>query len=597
MKRKNTVKAPYKKLDDVPYELTEPVLIRMQKLEKGLSFILQNLAGSKLTDDSAAKAAGYTTRYFLKAFRDHFGMPFQRYVTRLRIRQAARDIRNDHYPKGIGSKYGFSTLPSFTRAFRRELGISPREYYYGDYTIPDMPFPDDVEGLEVRLEYRSANAFAMQGIALPVPRGNDTYLMDALAFPFSEEGRVLVGETRNGMGNAADLQNSVETVKSNNLSDENRGGMVGIWWYDPSEQLRYLYGSIKERFDTVMLPEMRVKEIETIDSEQKGGRLPLVTQVIQGGNYAVFSYPRPADDSEIHLKSRILSRFIFKEWVPVNRKVTNTLGFTYEVFDDDRVYIYLPVQPGMEARSEIQETETIIERWARYIDEHIDDDLTTESLAYIAGYSTDNYRDIFQLYYGITPAEYVKSRRIFIQGQGADPKVHDDDEADVRAEIKIVPATRMLLREITSSKDETIKNDILGLIGYWFTHDFDELKDIEESLSKTDEELDKIYIWGSDPEYEAGRADYKYYIGCFPENKKANGIEGFKSEAISEGKYAMFSRHSESDVEDMEGTFVMLHRYAFGTWIQKHRARTDLTRRTFVVWRGKKLYFYVPIVG
>lgn len=169
MKRKNTVKAPYKKLDDVPYELTEPVLIRMQKLERGLSFILQNLVGDGLTDAAAAEAAGYTTRYYLKAFRDHFGMPFKRYVTKLRIRQAARDIRNDHYPKGIGSRYGFSTLPSFTRAFRREIGISPHDYYYDDYNIPDMPFPEDVEGLEVRLEYRPANAFVMQGTALPVP--------------------------------------------------------------------------------------------------------------------------------------------------------------------------------------------------------------------------------------------------------------------------------------------------------------------------------------------------------------------------------------------------------------------------------------------
>ena len=581
MKRKNTVKAPYKKLDDVPYELTEPVLIRMQKLERGLSFILQNLVGDGLTDAAAAEAAGYTTRYFLKAFRDHFGMPFKRYVTKLRIRQAARDIRNDHYPKGIGSRYGFSTLPSFTRAFRREIGISPREYYYGDYTIPDMPFPEDVEGLEVRLEYRPANAFVMQGTALPVPMGNDTYLMDALAFPFSEEGRVLVGETGNGK----------------NSANENQVCEIGIWWYDPSEQLRYLYGGIKERFDTVMLPEARVKAIEHIDGREKAEDFLLVTQVIQGGNYAVFSYPRPEDDSEINLKSRILSRFIFKEWVPVNQKVTNTLGFTYEVFDDDRVYIYLPLQPGMEARSEVQETETITERWARYIDEHIGDDLTTESLAYIAGYSTDNYRDIFQLYYGVTPAEYVKSRRRFIRGEGADPKTHDNDEADARSEIKSLPARQALLREITSSKDETIKNDILGLIGYWFTHDFDELKDIEGSLCKTDKEIDKIYIWGSDPEYEAGRADYKCYIGCFPGDENVKGIEGFKTESIPAGKYVIFYRHSESDIEDLEESFVVLHRYAFGTWIQKHRARTDLTRRTFVVWRGRKLYFYVPLVG
>ena len=584
MKRKNTVKVPYKKLDDVPYELTEPVLIRMQKLERGLSFILQNLDSKDLSEESAAAASGYSTRYFLKLFKEHFHMPFHRYVTRLCIRSAARDIRNEHYPKGIGEKYRFSTLPSFTRAFERELGISPRDFYYGEYTVPDMPFPEDVEGLKVRLEYMQTNAFSVDGLALPVPRGNDTYLMDSLAFPFSEDGMRAL--------NKAKIKQTAFTDPDNSL--------IGIWWYDPSEQLRYLFGRVRERFDTVMVPEQKVKSIERISAVGAGDMdTASVTQVIQGGNYAVFSYLRPADDRDIYLNSRILSRFIFKEWVPVNQKVTNTLGFTYECFDKERVYIYLPLQPGMEAGSKIEGSEPIIARWARYIDDHIDDDLTTESLACIAGYSTDNYRDIFQLYYGLTPSGYVKSRRAFIHGTGRDPRPHNvDDDSHIRIEIKTLPGVTALLNEITSSSDETIRNDILGLIGYWFTHDFDELKRVEESLVRTDGELDKVYIWGSTPEYTNGKADYKYYIGCFLKDETdADDTGNLHSEFIPGGKYAVFSRSDDMDVADLENYFVMLHRYAFGSWIQKHRARVDLSRRTFVIWRAKKLFFYVPIVG
>ena len=200
MKRKRSVKAPFKKLDDVPYELEEPVLIKMQKMEAGLKFILDNLDSPGLTIENAAKVAGFSKSYYVHAFKDYFGIPFSRFITKLRLRAAARDIRNDHYPKGVGEKYMFTRLPSFTRAFRREFGVSPKEFFYGYYIIPDMPFRDRVEGLDIKLEYKPCNAFSIEGFAAPAPRGNETYLMDSVAFPFTEKGESYFGiQNRGGL--------------------------------------------------------------------------------------------------------------------------------------------------------------------------------------------------------------------------------------------------------------------------------------------------------------------------------------------------------------------------------------------------------------
>lgn len=63
---------------------------------------------------------------------------------------------------------------------------------------------------------------------------------------------------------------------------------VGIWYYRPESGLEYVFGPIEERFDAISV-------LDTQTSEEDG----LLRVVVQGGRYAVFSYPRPEDDRDI----------------------------------------------------------------------------------------------------------------------------------------------------------------------------------------------------------------------------------------------------------------------------------------------------------
>lgn len=108
----------YKKMDDAPYKLNAAPLRSMQKMERALNFILNNLEVAELPSSEAAKQAGYEESYYLKAFRPYFGMPLQRFFAKLKLRKAAREIQEQNYPKQIGAKlggedaieYGASTL-------------------------------------------------------------------------------------------------------------------------------------------------------------------------------------------------------------------------------------------------------------------------------------------------------------------------------------------------------------------------------------------------------------------------------------------------------------------------------------------------------
>ena len=418
-----------------------------------------------------------------------------------------------------------------------------------------------------------------------------------------------------------------------------------------------------------MLPASRVKEIEKVGPVEGTADIQKVTQVIQGGNYAVFSYKRPEHARDIPLMSRILARYIFKEWVPVNRKMTDMLGFTYEIFDDERVYIHVPMLPGMDIGTELSEGDLNISGWAKYIDEHIKEDLTTESLARIAGYSPDNYRDVFQLYYGLTPSKYVLRRRLYLAreelekedkgsmtgqtgagfakqnnvgaaqtseevekiaksynftsyerlmelykeefGQGnacTDDNIvfsgssldlgdyYESNIDQIKVRIKRIGRARFVLNQITESSESGSRSGILGLVSYWLRNDFDDFERIKGSLVPDGNSFEKVYIWGDDPNYENGKASYSYYIGGIL-NEGEDVPERYVSEEILGGKYAVFSTRRDTDAHDIEGAFIMMHRMAFGTWLQKNRFRVDITKRTFVRWSHEKFYFYVPLVG
>lgn len=414
----------YIAMPDVPYELDRHSLVMMQKLERGLRYMLDNLLKHDMTMGEVAEHADYSPSYFKTAFARHFEMPFARFLMRLRMRQAARDIRSQHFPKGIPRRYGFANSASFSKAFSREIGISPRQFYKGNYDIPDMPMRKWLNGVPIALEYTVERAFTMCGALAPPPQGIQSFLMDSLALPYTGEYpqfNDILREEREVKAPPATAATPIVSATSETPAPlialvaratptplAPPGDYVGVWNYHPETGLNYVFGPVEERHDciSVLSP--------ALAAESGKQRV-----IVQGGRYAVFSYPRPASDDDIPLMQRMLSRFVFQEWIPMNGKVANTMGFTFERFTASRVYLYLPIVSGMDNSEKLRETRWGLAGWARHIDELIGNgiDLSTEALASLESYSEQNYIDVFSMYYGLTPLAYVRRRRLYLAGE------------------------------------------------------------------------------------------------------------------------------------------------------------------------------------
>ena len=502
----------YKPMADAPYELDSVKLKYMQKMERALDHILSHLDDLSLDIADCAEKAGLKSSYFVRAFRSYFGHPFGRYVSMLRLRQAAREIIDGAYPFEAGKKYGFASTQSFSKAFKKEFGLSPRNFQGGGYDVPDMPARLDIVGLTLSLEYREIDAIRVGGIVLDPPRGSETFMMDSCSLAFTDGCR------------RSEAFHQIVSGESET---------AGAWWFDPDEGLKYIFGKIKERYDTVYRTPLYDPQTSAHDV------------IFQGGNFAVWSYKRPADDADIPLLSRIMWRYVLREWVPENRKVPNRLRCTYELFTEDRVYMYLPLQSGFRVTDVLVPHQWGISNWTRYIDEHITDKLSLESLSFRENYSTQNYKDLFSMYYGITPTAYIRRRRIVLAmselehadngkeqrailrkyhftnretmdrlsveefGMSAEEvskafdAVENDSgakkrEADsIRCVMKALPERAALVRSVDKIEAGAIPTETVERIMYWLRNEFPDFFPVKTLFVSPEE---KIFIWGDDPE-------------------------------------------------------------------------------------------------
>lgn len=78
--------------------------------------------------DSIARQLHIDRRYLTRQFKASYGMPPQEYLMRLRLEKAALFLEQGYSVSDSACMAGFSDLPNFSRHFRRQYGVVPREY-------------------------------------------------------------------------------------------------------------------------------------------------------------------------------------------------------------------------------------------------------------------------------------------------------------------------------------------------------------------------------------------------------------------------------------------------------------------------------------
>ena len=108
--------------DTIPPKAEKPEL-----LDQAIGYIETNLS-KKLSLESAARALFVSPSTVSQTFRSKMGTSFYRWVTQRRLIAAKALIAEDIPLESVGAQVGFSDHSVFYRAFRKEYGISPRQY-------------------------------------------------------------------------------------------------------------------------------------------------------------------------------------------------------------------------------------------------------------------------------------------------------------------------------------------------------------------------------------------------------------------------------------------------------------------------------------
>lgn len=99
-----------------------------RRLRRVLDYIAANIEHD-ITLDNLARIAGYSSFHFARVFTLAMGVPPHRYISRTRLENAMAELAAGKLPLvEIALNAHFSSQASFTRAFHRVTGMTPKEY-------------------------------------------------------------------------------------------------------------------------------------------------------------------------------------------------------------------------------------------------------------------------------------------------------------------------------------------------------------------------------------------------------------------------------------------------------------------------------------
>lgn len=581
-------------------------------MEKALDYMQDNIQRKlSLKEVADAEGVNYNPAYFAEIFREYFDMPWKDYYIKLKMRAAARYIRRERVVTNITKQFGYSDFKSFMQNFRREIGMSPAEFLKSNGQIPDMPDRRQLCGVEIRTELVRKEDISITGIALYPPEPGTTF---------------------DRMENAAHAL----TCTSDWVSKLNGPPYIGIWTYDEKGLMYYCIGSFTEN--------------------SKDGRPDHVRQDISGGQYAVFSAARTGDDKKDTLISRMLVRYAMQEWRRVNDKDTNRQGYTYEVFDTDRLYLYLPLL-GSFGDNDHWTASMQASLCREYIDRNITEEIKINQYAKKNHYTERWLRDSFKNFYGMTPGRYIDSRRLKLAAReilaGEDSKeeilskyhfssmtsfarkfinyygvtyrdytepeitlpetipLYPDVEGQIRVRRVNLPAIRTALHPLTRYPEMTEVSDYPGLVTFWFTHEW--TWDDQGYNLKSTGEVDRIFLYDVHLFEQKEAANLPYPIGMVleeidpeqaegdnsPQTKKGPTMprvpKGYQERILQGGSYICFEPQFPCRSGHLLEIYQQMEAGIFLKWYYENQLIISTTKEKIIRYKDGKLSFYLPL--
>ena len=391
---------------------------------------------------------------------------------------------------------------------------------------------------------------------------------------------------------------------------ELKESFISIWWHDDSYTM--------EPYEAFFC-----KDMESVPED----KFPIC---VPGSEYAIVSLKHQKSDSLSEMAKDLIN-YVYGTWIPENDEKYNRFGYEFQCYEEGKVYFFIPILE--EEKQKPREAVYSIETWTKYIDEHIEMNITTTSLAQQFHYSETHFKRIFRYYYKMSVSDYIRKRRLQFAAEQIRKGVKCTEVAErfnfktyagfARAfhkEFNMTPADYAnnifeiidLAQYYKEYKDSFIVTfvemkdihmighsvleadgedaDLPAQVCYWLDKDFPCLQNTRFSCNKERRE-EKIALWYHVSEKE----NVDYILGPVVEGFGEDIPEEMIKVTVKGGKYAKFETNRTSDGDDLAETLRMFTRCAFYGWIKEHEELVDLSRITFERYIDNKIYLYLPI--
>ena len=571
-------------------------------MQDSINYIMEHLDGEITLQDLCSKA-NYSEAHFVKKFKEYYGQSWERFITMLRMRRAAKELLEDDISVSkLSEKYGFYGSNTFNKAFKREIGISPREFRKSRMNIPEMPIPETIHGKKLFRHYVRMEDKTVYGRAITLNKSvKDIDRLYDCAYP---------------------LEYRKDLFKFRGALDQ-----IGFWWSEAEDEMYYVLGT-----EAIPQGEEGTQENDDI----KKFTLP-------GTGYVMFSIEISDTLEETLLAHRAMVYYVMMVWQMINHKVGNTMLYTFEEFTKNYTRLWLPLYKGMPGDEMIDSQESNgVDSFIPYIDQHVTTDLSMENMAAYYNYSERHLRRTIKIHYELSLAELIKKRRLYLAAgeisqtedelekmkiarkyqfrnidsfqKQFEEEFHTDSDnyQEASAEIfnpadyiskykdmiwmkcEYIDELKMIgtVLHANDTKNNPIDDmDIPELAAYWMKHDSDELKYTPFRCNTPGKE-DKIGVWIEDVTTKRN----EYILG--PVVSDFTDIpENFLPVTLAAGNYVVFESRQDSDEENLAEVYRMFKRFTSFDWFKKEKnlARYNYNKLTFFRYHDRKLYYYVPV--
>ncbi len=115
-----------------PQRMEQSEALRTEKqrgiMDRILKFVEENYR-EKISLEDLSRLCQYNTSYLSTYFKNHMGINFYDYLTRIRLREATLELcSTENTVLKIAENHGFPDVKAFNASFRKAFGKSPKEY-------------------------------------------------------------------------------------------------------------------------------------------------------------------------------------------------------------------------------------------------------------------------------------------------------------------------------------------------------------------------------------------------------------------------------------------------------------------------------------